>query len=71
MICFAKESRRDEARLFLYGDAEKIRGEMEKADKRMMEIKVTAAKHTKEDYPCPLTWKWAHKKSAPKDAFVH
>ncbi|NSW92299.1 MAG: methyl-accepting chemotaxis protein [Firmicutes bacterium] len=46
VIRLAKENRREEARLLMYGEAEKIRADMEKTYRRMMEIKVAAAKET-------------------------
>jgi len=46
VIRLAKENRREEALLILNGEAEKIEADMEKAIKRMMDIKVAAAQET-------------------------
>ncbi|KUO77023.1 MAG: chemotaxis protein [Clostridia bacterium BRH_c25] len=46
VIKLVRENNRDQAINLINGDAEKIRSELEKANRRMMEIKVTAAKDT-------------------------
>lgn len=46
VIKLVKENNREEAMSLLNGDAERIRSELENANRRMMEIKVTVAKET-------------------------
>jgi methyl-accepting chemotaxis protein len=46
IIKLVKENKRNQAMLLMNGNAEKIRSEMEKAYRRMMDIKVAAAKTT-------------------------